>query len=1032
MEFTVDSSLTGHGELNLEVAPGTALSHIIDVAGIKHGTAVWCGSEQLSGEHPAGTHPLIHGARLAACAADETVIPRGPYVAVVAGPDSGAVVPLNAQRTWGREGTDVVVDDPAMSRLHASIAPHAMGAHIRDARSTNGWQLWDRDSRVRGAVLSMARTARLGDTWIAVRHVPAPPDNSEARKTPSGRGQVTAMVGAGASSLVLAAVTGRWYLALFAMVLPAVALGPALAARLRRPVAWPLKGMPDPTRVKPALSTRGGDGDEASTAPTVAITGLPAQRDALARAVILDRGRKPPAHPNGVDEPWLRWLPDALPSDGPVLVLDDAPSWCDIEYRATPAGTVVAPRGSDPHVGPPLAVSLERADAAARRIAGATAHSALPTQSRWADIAGRAAPDPSEARSFAFAMGMTRPALASGAGALAQPWVLDLDAHGPHFVVAGTTGSGKSALLETLVLAACHAHSPQDLQVALIDFKGGAGLAACMDLPHVAGVVTDLDGRDARRALAALADEVAHRKAQLLAAGHASFKDWERHGDALPRLLVVVDEFQEIGLLHREFMPDLTRIAAQGRSLGMHVVLATQRPAGAVTPEIRANTATTIALRVASEAESRDLVGTIDAALIDPRIPGRAIVAHGAQRLEVQVALPVATRTPAVRHIPARGDEAVTHLADVVRDKWNGASNAAPLWHPALPASVDLEELIARDMTGGAAGAVLGIEDWPRERKRDVLRWQPSSGPALVVGPPTESRLAILASVAESSRSTGLTPVWLPTDPREAARTMWLCHQRTDVVVVVPDAALALQALATVDRGAPAEALLTRASAGLPLAVGMGAGTHHRIANSAAMKIVMTGLSDQDEALWSIPRDLADVGHAPGAVRVWTSHGWREARVALTERGASHALVASLPIHLTPDHTGNDAPHHGLPCLAVGGDDATQIIMPPGSEVLVVGAPGPERDEVLAALDAAQARATTVDSPVFIPPQARGGVVVVLEPTSRVAEDLCKSSGWGLVDATPIPGRVLWVEGGVGKCAQLRLPATHPSLRLAG
>jgi S-DNA-T family DNA segregation ATPase FtsK/SpoIIIE len=933
---------------------------------------------------------------------------------------------------WGRHQCDITIADPALSRRHATLTPHRLGAHIHDAGSTNGHQLWAGDRPVRGSVLTDGTVARLGDTWISVRGV-APPDvTPSVARDLSGRGRLTGMVGAAASSLVLAAITGRWYLALLAMVFPAVVLAPAVVARLTPHTGNPVVGLPDPTGhgSERSQAAAGSESLGWSAGLTIAVTGAPETRIALARAVILDRGRRPPPHSQGLNEPWMRWLPEATPGDGPVVLMDTAPSWCDHELRATPSGTVIVPRGGSARVAPFLGVSQDRADAAARRIANAAASSTLPHEVRWADISDPTLSPPRPPRSFAIPLGVR-----SGTGGSVrshhEPWLLDLDAHGPHFVVAGTTGAGKSALLETLVLAACLEHSPQDLQLALIDFKGGAGLASCMSLPHVAGTITDLDGRDARRALAALADEVVHRKAQLAQAQHASFKDWEAAGAAPPRLLVVVDEFQEVGLLHREFMPDLTRIAAQGRSLGMHVVLATQRPAGAVTPEIRANTATTIALRVASEAESRDLVGTADAALINPQLPGRAVVAHGAERLDVHVALPIATPRPPVRRIPTSQSERVTALGDVVREKWAAATSAPPLWHPAMPDAVNLEALVERDLTGGAAGLVLGIEDWPRARRRGVVTWQPAAGPLVVVGPPTQVRAQMLATAAASARASGLEPVWVPSDPREAARTVWLAQARTDLLLVVEDAALTLQSLATVDRAAPAELLLARASAGLPLVFGIAASTHHRIAGHASMKLVMTGLSSHDEALWAVPKELADIGDAASAVRVWSSAGWREARVALSEAPKNAPLVASLP--RGDDSTARQrlAAVTGTHAVGVGGDDARVMSVEPGRDVMVVGTPGEVRDGVVAVVAATAGAVTTLDSPVLIPPNARAGLVIVLEPTARVVEDLCRSSGYGLVDPSPVQGRVLWVDSGHGTCVQLLVDADSRGLRLA-
>ncbi len=647
MEFTVDASLTGHRDLDLEVAPGTSLARVLQVAGLAPGTHVWCGSTALTSEHPAGRHPLVHGARLAATALDENAVPSGPHLAVIAGPDAGALIPLDVPRTWGRAQADVVIGDPALSRTHALLEPHESGVQIRDVGSTNGFQLFHEGRIVRGSLLTLGLTAQLGDTWIQVRGVPG--TANAAPPTP---------------------------------VMETV-LGPTIASRLSRHTADALAGLPDPTAV--------GDRD-AEPAGTVAVTGPPGLREALARAVILARGRRPPAHEHRLDEPWLRWLPHALPGDGPVLVVDYAPPWCATEYRATPTGTIVTVPGARPHVAPPLGVSPSRADAAARRIAGSAEATRLPRETRWADIAGRADAGAEDQRSLAVSLGVREPI---AAGAPVTAWALDLHTGGPHILVAGGPDSGTDTVLETFVLSACHAYSPQELEVVLVDFSEGAGLLEYADLPHVAGVASTRHASEAHRVPTALFNAMERRTEELAHPGCATLAEYESVAGPLARLMVVVNDFQSSRAVHRDFVHDLMQLAHRAASLGVHLVFATSRPAGAIVPEMRAHVSTTVALRVGSEAESRDLVGTGAAAHLDPAIRGRAVVAQGHERFEVQIAVPVATRTPAVQRIPPRPEEQLSHLADLVRDRWRGGGRAAPLWPGALPGAVNLNELLA-------------------------------------------------------------------------------------------------------------------------------------------------------------------------------------------------------------------------------------------------------------------------------------------------------------------------------------------------
>ena len=214
----------------------------------------------------------------------------------------------------------------------------------------------------------------------------------------------------------------------------------------------------------------------------------------------------------------------------------------------------------------------------------------------------------------------------------AGPVALDLVRDGPHFLVAGTTGSGKSEFLRSFVASLAVNQPPSAVAVLLIDFKGGAGLGPLIRLPHAVGLLTDLSTGDVSRALASLRAEVRRREALLAVAGADNLDGYNSRRDSarmLPRLVVVVDEFRMLADEVPAALPELLRIAAVGRSLGLHLVLATQRPQGAVTTDIRANIATSIALRVSSAAESRDVLNSDCAAGIAPDLPGRAFLSKG-------------------------------------------------------------------------------------------------------------------------------------------------------------------------------------------------------------------------------------------------------------------------------------------------------------------------------------------------------------------------------------------------------------------
>ena len=222
------------------------------------------------------------------------------------------------------------------------------------------------------------------------------------------------------------------------------------------------------------------------------------------------------------------------------------------------------------------------------------------------------------------------------------PLGVDLARDGPHALVAGTTGAGKSELLQTLVAGLAVHAGPADLQFVLIDYKGGAAFADCARLPHTSGLVTDLDGHLTERALRSLDAELTRRETLFAAAAVSDLAGYRRSArhrdDPLGRLVLVVDEFAALAEELPDFVTGLVGIAQRGRSLGVHLVLATQRPGGVVSAEIRANTGLRIALRVTDPADSSDVIGCDDAARIDKTTPGRAVLRTGTSLTSLQAA----------------------------------------------------------------------------------------------------------------------------------------------------------------------------------------------------------------------------------------------------------------------------------------------------------------------------------------------------------------------------------------------------------
>lgn len=205
------------------------------------------------------------------------------------------------------------------------------------------------------------------------------------------------------------------------------------------------------------------------------------------------------------------------------------------------------------------------------------------------------------------------------------PFWLDLSdkAHGPHGLVAGTTGSGKSVLLQTLVLSLACRYSPTELQFVLIDYKGGGTFECFRNMPHVVGLVDNLAGRRTiLRALASVNGEVLRRQQLFKDAGVSSIDDYIRlcnpNSDAIPlsHIIIIIDEFAELKDEMPSFIDELVSVSRIGRSLGIHLILATQKPSSSVSNEIRSNARFRLCLRVQTREDSMEVINHPDAAFL--------------------------------------------------------------------------------------------------------------------------------------------------------------------------------------------------------------------------------------------------------------------------------------------------------------------------------------------------------------------------------------------------------------------------------
>ena len=206
-----------------------------------------------------------------------------------------------------------------------------------------------------------------------------------------------------------------------------------------------------------------------------------------------------------------------------------------------------------------------------------------------------------------------------------RPFILDISEkyHGPHGLIAGTTGSGKSVMLQTYILSLALNYSPQQIQFILIDYKGGGMADAFRELPHVVGIIDNLQGEQViSRALASLNGEIHRRETLFRAMKVNDITEYSKqYGDdpnavKLPHLIIITDEFAELKSDQPEFMKELVSASRVGRSLGVHLILATQKPSASVSDEIWANSRFHLCLRVQTVADSRDMLKRPDAAYI--------------------------------------------------------------------------------------------------------------------------------------------------------------------------------------------------------------------------------------------------------------------------------------------------------------------------------------------------------------------------------------------------------------------------------
>ncbi|MEI7716896.1 MAG: type VII secretion protein EccCa, partial [Mycobacterium sp.] len=356
---------------------------------------------------------------------------------------------------------------------------------------------------------------------------------------------------------------------------------------------------------------------------------------------------------------------------------------------------------------------------------------------------------------------------------------------GPHGLCIGATGSGKSELLRTIALGMMARNSPEVLNMLLIDFKGGATFLDLAVAPHVAAVITNLsdDAPLVARMRDALAGETDRRQRLLRSARCATVGAYRRARcvdprlPALPSLFIVVDEFSELLSQHPDFVDTLVAIGRLGRSLGMHLLLASQRLDEGRLRGLDAHLSYRMCLKTLSASDSRAVLGTLDAYEL-PNTPGAGFLrTGGGELLAFQAAFvsgPLPARTaprsagvPAVRPFDTRASGEVITAAgpgpsgtmlDAVVGRLSGLGPPAhQVWLPPLGAAPALRDLLAdRGLRPGSLTVPIGIVDRPREQRRSplIVELRGAAGNVAVVGAPRSGKSTALRTLITALAAT--------------------------------------------------------------------------------------------------------------------------------------------------------------------------------------------------------------------------------------------------------------------------------------
>lgn len=332
-------------------------------------------------------------------------------------------------------------------------------------------------------------------------------------------------------------------------------------------------------------------------------------------------------------------------------------------------------------------------------------------------------------------------------------------AHGPHGLIAGMTGSGKSEVLQTYIISMAVRYRPEEVGFFLIDYKGGGMANLFLELPHLIGHISNLSGQMIQRAMVSIKSENKRRQTIFNQNGVNNIHEYIRRYRAgetetpLPHIMIIIDEFAELKKEEPDFMKELISVAQVGRSLGVHLILATQKPSGTVDDNIRSNARFRLCLRVQDRQDSTDMLHKADAAYITQA--GRAYFQVGNDELyellqsawssapyeknqnryrDAAALLTISGREEYCGHGQGEQDtqgvlnEGIvqTQLEAMIESIQKTAKrlhckNVSQLWLPMLPQMLSLKELPAAEKDQGEIAVPIGLYDDPRQQRQDTL-----------------------------------------------------------------------------------------------------------------------------------------------------------------------------------------------------------------------------------------------------------------------------------------------------------------------